>query len=339
VSKKAVKSAKAPTDSGIIEALKRAVEELVCRRKRPEELQGIIAESKTLARQWKDPHSAENRKDRRPLFDDTCTNTTFLLAGLVVDLERDHQHLESIRRRFPNELEKLSRDTLYADAHAAASIWSESQPRPTRNQKYELKRRSSHRWDVGLIEWEFGGAQEAYWRKQMLLHWPDDPVYKAVTPPTCLDDIFAGRAVNMLRLVALFRIDRHQLSKLVSNKKHRETLYDGGMVARIMDKLLNERSRIPKESARGRPHRLPWLNDFDLRSRVLRRIEERIQSLNNLLWSIAANEVDVSKLSDAEIQFLTGVFEHFRSYPEWQKAIANPFLSVVRRHIPESGEK
>jgi hypothetical protein len=105
-----------------------AIEELVSRRVKGEDLEGLIDEAKTLANEWKDPRSTKHPQNRRPLFDGTSNNTTYLLAGLVVALRPDHKLIEQIRRHFPNELEKLSNDSLMADAMAAASIWSTTQP-------------------------------------------------------------------------------------------------------------------------------------------------------------------------------------------------------------------
>jgi hypothetical protein len=81
-----------PSDhSTIIADLRRAIEDLVSRRKKSQELEGMIDEAKALACDWKDPYSAQKPRDRRPLFDVTATDTNFLLAALVVALTRDHE--------------------------------------------------------------------------------------------------------------------------------------------------------------------------------------------------------------------------------------------------------
>ena len=85
------------TDSATIADLKRALEDLVSRRKTQEELEGIVAEDKSIDRECKNPYSARDPKHRRPLFDETSRNTTFLLAALVVALTRDHELVQQIR--------------------------------------------------------------------------------------------------------------------------------------------------------------------------------------------------------------------------------------------------
>jgi hypothetical protein len=307
-----------------------AIEELASRRKKPEDLEGIIAEAKTLAREWKDPHSAQNPKDRRPLFDGSSNSTAYLLAGLVVALRPDHKLVEQIRRHFPNELEKLSDDSLMADAMAAASIWASTQPQPTAKQKYERKRRRWRRNFFNSIEYQFGGAAEAEQRK------PLSPLYSLRYEPTCLDDIFAGETVNMQRLEDLFfGIERHHLGKILQGKKRQ---YDWRDVVKIMDFLTSEMPR-KKRKRPGRPTRKPWLNGLDLRTRVVSGIEARIKRIDNVLLSIALEEADLSKLTDKELGLVRTVFKHFRGYAEWQKKIADPFLAVVHRHLGNSGKK
>ena len=107
----------------------------------------------------------------------------------------------------------------------------------------------------------------------------------------------------MQKLQELFEMERHQFPKSLPNiSKGRETFYDYRAVATIMDALLTEK---PKEKRRklGRSPRIPWLNDPRLRMRVLRGIETRINSLS--------------------------VQEHIKA----------TFLSIVRRHLPDSGKK
>jgi len=122
--------------SKAIPELTHAIEELVSGRKKSEQLEGILAEAKTLAQQWKDPHSAKHPKDRLPLFDGTTPNRTFLLVGLVVALREDHRLLARIRKYYPGELEKLK--SAYADSEAQFLAWLKSS-RPERGpkRKYE----------------------------------------------------------------------------------------------------------------------------------------------------------------------------------------------------------
>ena len=115
---------RADLSTAIIADLSRAIEDLESRRKKPEELEGIIDEAKTLAGQWKNPYSAKDPKYRLPLFDSTSSGRSFLLAALVVALKREVEVLERIRRHFPNELEKLNRDSRDADDVAALLAWA-----------------------------------------------------------------------------------------------------------------------------------------------------------------------------------------------------------------------
>jgi hypothetical protein len=345
VRKKEEKRPQTQADSATIVELIRAVEELVSRRKKPEELEGIIAEARALAREWKDPHSAQNPKDRRPLFDDTTHNTTSLLAALAVALRRDHQLVEAIRRHFPNELEGLWLRSFFA----AAPIWASTQPQPKSWQKYERnKRRRWRRSYFNSIEYQFGGGLETDLRKRpSALFRPDDSSYKPVltSMQTCLDEIFAGETVNMQRLEDLFYgFERHRLAKLAKQtgieiKAGRGGRIDYSAVCKIMDALLRRNSQSKRKKKAGRPPAPPWLNDGNLRSRVLRAIEARIQSIDNLLLSIVANEVDVSKLSDEQFRIVSTIFEHFREYRAWKRGIAELFLTVLRRRLLDSGKK
>jgi len=79
-------------------------------------------------------------------------------------------------------------------------------------------------------------------------------------------------------------------------------MYDYRAVKTIMDALLSEKPRRKRKRS-GRPPRLPWLNDPLLRTRVLRGIEVRINSL---------------------------------SLPQHIKIA---FMTVVSRHLPDSGKK
>ena len=300
MNKKEANRAEADTSSKTIADLKHAIKELVSGRKRPEELEGIIAEAKTLARDWTNPHSAQNPKDRRPLFDGTCNDRTLLLAGLVVALSRDHELVARIRRHFPGELEKLSRDSSYADAAAVASACPSTRPEPAPKRKYERKRRRWRRGDKGEIERQFGRYTSAVSTPSAL-----SPFLLPVPyPADCLDEIFCGGGVNMLRLEELFGIERHRLAKLVDHEDKKRRKYGHRAVVKIMDASLTKGPRKKrKRSTPGRPRQLPWLNDPDLRTRVFSGVEARINSIS--------------------------MPEHIKS----------AFLAVVHRHLPDSGKK
>jgi hypothetical protein len=245
--------------------LTRAIEELVSRRKKPQELEGLIAEAKALVQQWKIKESSGRRC---PLFDDTVNPTTLLLAALVVELRRDHELVEQMRRHFANELESLSFRSRSADFTLVVEAWTRAQLlKLTRSQKYERKRGSTPR--IGLIEQEFGGnlLPYAFLRSKAI-------------EPTCLDEIFVGGTVNMLRTVELFGIERHRLLRLARGTSEKKR-FGWRSIVKIMDALFSEKLRPKRKVATaGRPPRMPWLNGRDLRVRVLTRIEARINTLS-----------------------------------------------------------
>jgi hypothetical protein len=325
VNKKRLKATQAFTDSETIAALKSAVEDLVSRprRKKPEELEGIIAEAKTLAHDWKDP------KDGRPFFGDTALDTNVLLAALVVALRPYYERLEPILRLAPNEFEdatfvagrrRLEEVAAYIAAHGIAGV-----PKPTAKQKHEVKRRFSFPNRFRSIEYEFGGAGEAERRKR-LAALPPLPPLDLVTlaghqeprtltnEPTCLDDIFAGQTVNMQRLEELFGTYRHCLSAILRGS-HKPP-YNYLDVVKIMHALLSEPRKRRKKATAGRPPRKAWLNDADLRARVLKAIEARIATI---AAAFRESNPDIAQ--------------------RWQKEVASRFLAVVRQHLPDSGKK
>ena len=123
-----------------------AIEELVSRRVKRKDLEGLIDEARTLANEWKDPRSA--KQNRRPLFDATSTDTNFLLAALVVSLRPSHQCLDKIRTYCPNELEKLISTSRVLEFRAIISAFASGTfPEPPPKRKYERKRR---RWRRNL---------------------------------------------------------------------------------------------------------------------------------------------------------------------------------------------
>jgi hypothetical protein len=250
--------------SKTIADLTRAIEELVSRSKKPQELEGIMTEAKVLVQQWK---IKEPSGRRRPLFDDTVNPTAFLLAALVVVLRRDHELIERIHRHFPDELIQLDDASRLADYSAlAANLRLEKWRKLSTDQQYERRRNEVHRPGLGLIGEQFGFG---------ISLWPLRSV-----EPTCLDEIFSGGHVNMLGLVELFGIERHRLLELASGTGEKGR-FSWRSIVKIMDDSLVEKPRQKRKLARaGRPPRMPWLNDPDLRVRVLSGIERRINTLS-----------------------------------------------------------
>jgi hypothetical protein len=237
------------------------------------------------------------------------------LAGLQ---DRQIEYLTQLRRdweliqdHYPQQLENLYWESLMALVQLGLPYLPKRKPET----EWEYKRRVQKLpGGVGLIEYEFGGAGQAEWRKLTSL--PGLPYQ-----PTCLDNIFAGGAVKIRDseeevffigqphripkpgLQSLFGMHRNRFPKNPPPKDGRETWYDFRAVTKIMEALLGEPER--KTSARGAPLRL-WLNDPDdpdLRTRVLTGIEARIASI------------------------------------PVEKKIATAFLRVVRQFLPNSAKK
>ena len=239
---------------------------------------------------------------KRPLFGGLLENKRLLLlVALVVALRRDHEVLKSIRRHRADELEKLINEALYADAMAAASALASAQPKPKSKQKSKQKfERKRRRWRRNFYSSiEYQFGGGAEAERRKTLSALDGLPYE----PTCLDDIFAGETVNMQRLEDLFfGIERHRLGKALQGVQKRR--YDYRAVAKIMESLLKRPRK--KRKRRGRSPRNPWLddpNDPDRQLRVLNGIIARINRLS--------------------------VQEH----------IANEFLTVIRPHLADSGNK
>jgi hypothetical protein len=291
--------------------LSRALEELESSNKQPGE--GLLVVARELA--------GRSKINKRPLFEGLWENKRLLILGaLVVALREDYELLQELRQRFSNDFENLIFWNEHAKLRELASVLSSRSPPLTSDQRYERKRwRYNWRGGVGLIEYQFGGAEEAERRKQPLAG-----LFGSAYQPTCLDDIFAGGAVKMhysegemsflLRphrllkpgLQSLFGMDRHRFPKKPRNIRDRETFYDYRAVVIIMDSLLTEKPRKKRRKSKpGRPSRTPWLDDPALRTRVLTGIKGRINSL--------ADRVP--------------------------KHIKSRFLSVIRRHLPDSGKK
>jgi hypothetical protein len=287
--------------SATIADLSRAIEDLVSGRKKPEGLEGTIDDAKTLAQQWKNPYSAKDSKYRRPLFDTSSNPTIFLLAALVVALKKQDQELaEQNRISIFEELEELRSAVLHAYAQmrelGEALQSAKPKPKPKRWQPFEETRRKWYRNFCNSIEYQFGGGLVADLRKNPALRGLSDAELQWLGA-TCLDNIFRGDAVgkvttrvnflggppivvdartDMQRLEdSFFGIDRKRLSKLLSGKKKR---HYWGDVIRIMAGLLKERPRKKRRKSKPGPARQIWLNDEDLRERVLKGIEARLNS-------------------------------------------------------------
>jgi hypothetical protein len=201
----------------------------------------------------------------------------------VVTLWPDHRLVARIRRYFPGELEKLSHDSAYAEIAAVASAWASKQPEPAPKRKYERQRRRSRRGDKGEIECQFGRYTSAVSTPSAL-----SPLLSAASslllpgpyPADCLDEVFCGRGVNMLRLEELFGIERHRLAKLLDSEDKKRGKYGHRVVVKIMDVLLTKKPRKKrKRSTPGRPRQRPWLNAADLRTRVLSGMIARLNSV------------------------------------------------------------
>jgi hypothetical protein len=175
---------------------------------------------------------------------------------------------------------------------------------------------------AGDIVRQFGDASAV----SPLLGGLDSPLLQAWNQASCLDDIFACRRVNMVKLQNLFGLHRNRFPQdLPSVKVGREVLYDDCAVRRIMEALLSENSGERKSSVRGKRPRL-WLSNPVQRTRVLKGIEGRIMSFATEL----RKKMEVHGKDKADQDTLLQV---------WQKEVADPFLAIVRDHLPDSAKK
>jgi hypothetical protein len=248
--------------------LSRAIEQLVSSNKQPGE--GLLAVARGLAAQWK--------IKKRPLFEGLLENNRLaLVTALVAALREDHCLVARIRRHFPDELESLSIRSMFAEVGNLVPGLFGALPKPSPKQEYEAKRRRRTWRSTGLIEWEFGGAREAWAQGEV---WLSNPFYSAPLPPTCLDDIFTGGVVNMSRLEELFGIERHRLAKLLDREDKKRGKYGHRVVVKIMNALLKKSPRKKrKRSTPGAPRQMPWLNGANLRSLVRAGMIARLDSL------------------------------------------------------------
>jgi hypothetical protein len=200
------------------------------------------------------------------------------LAGLqdreIGYLTQFRRELERIRAYYPEKLENLSSASVFAEMKPLIEAISANE---NPKKEWERKRGRYRRWagaGVGLIEYEFGGAGEAYLRKHSLLPGQLGSAYE----PTCLDNIFAGGTVRMrsedvtldpqpsdslapflsktqhkAALKELFGMERHRFgTELRSIKQGREEWYDYDAVVTIMHRLLSEKEREDKRPKRGK---------------------------------------------------------------------------------------
>jgi hypothetical protein len=182
--------------------------------------------------------------------------------------------LEGMRKHCPNELQNLinrvADKTWPALRDEMIKTGRIKPPKPKEMWEYKRVRPPG----VGLIESEFGGAGEAEWRRSIpgvfSLHFQGFHYQ-----PTCLDEIFAGRGVNMRRLQELFGVHRNRFPRnLPSIKNGRERSYNHRAVVKIMNALLSA-----KRKSRGRRLQT-WPSDPKVRTRVLSGIKARIKSLS-----------------------------------------------------------
>jgi hypothetical protein len=256
--------------------------------------QGLVDRARELAEGW------------YPEFGKSGNRLIVLLAGLVVAQKRHIESLAEFRQLF---------------------TFSEPKQKLAKSQRYDPLR--DHVPAVGDIEWEFGGVRPAN-TSDMNDSATND--LKPREPPTCLDDIFCGRAVNMQGLVKLFGIHRHRLSQLLGeNKKGRETSYDYRQVTNIMDTLL-EKPRKRKSSGRGRSPRQPWLSDPP----------PTVWHPVNYFWDVRhyCRSLRGNVHESLRSRVLTGIEARINGVSEGvPKRIKSAFLTVIRCHLPDLGQK
>jgi hypothetical protein len=269
------------------EGLESAIEGLVSRRKRPEELEGIISEAKSLAREWKNPFSAKEVRDWQPLFGESYNSTTYLLAALVVELKRDYEFVEPIRRCFPRELEELRDAAKHAELRELVEAFASSQPKRERKEEYEwTTRRLRRRNYCNSIEYQFGGEGEEVWRKSVNPLWGTSTMFGTYTreyKPDCLDEVFRGHPVSMWKFEELFGFGRHQLVARHTRLFKRELPclgkgYGAHAAVELFDALLSEGSSRMREGCTGRPRR-SWILEASVRARVLSGVAARAESV------------------------------------------------------------
>ena len=179
---------------------------------------------------------------------------------------------DKIHTHFREQLENLRSARIWAEIEQLINTGVIKIRQPTPTQQHEWKRRV-HRWaDVGLIEYEFGGAGEAEWRRSIpgVLSLHLQPTCFGYQP-TCLDEIFSGGRVNTRRLQDLFGVNCNRFPKDPSVKNGRERSYNHHAIVKIMNALLSE-----KRKSRGRRLQT-WPSDPNIRTRMLNGIAERVK--------------------------------------------------------------
>jgi hypothetical protein len=252
------------------------------------------------------------------------------LAGLqdreieyLMQFRRDWEQIEA---HFPDQLDNLHGTSVLAQlqllpkqllAQQAPKNWED------KRQRYKLPNGG------GLIEYEFGGAGEAEWRKTSL------SLLGLPYNPTCLDKIFADSSVKMHEsgegnprehgLQNLFGMHRNRFPKNLQGKKDgREKWYDYLDVVKIMHFFLSEKPR-KKCKRRGRSPRKPWLIDSEKRIRVLTRIVARMDSL-----SVSQGVWDA---------FTAVVCYHLTNGRPQREDIKQQLAPLVRRYLQDSAKK
>jgi hypothetical protein len=218
------------------------------------------------------------------------------LAHSLIELVQLQKGEIEYFQRFKRKWEEIEAYDAAGLERLLATAWRARVGEP----KYERRRRGYCRDGVGLIEYEFGGEGEAWWRRG-LVFWSGVPY-----EPTCLDDILRGGVgevrtlpgiagapvpsppvtldtrTNMQRLEELFGMDRKRFPKklqLHRRKKSREIVYEWRGVVEIMLALLKE-TLLSEKRRKGKkpgPPKRTWLEKPEVRSRVLSGIEKRIK--------------------------------------------------------------
>jgi hypothetical protein len=260
-------------------------------KKKSERLRREIAERKAKDREesekrqerikvlWREITSGELARDAKDLADNELVRSLVELAQLqklqIGYLAKFRRDWEQILAYYPEQLKNLYSASLMK---AVQPLIKKQTAVEDPKKRGERKRRRYDWGGIGLIEREFGGDGEAWWRKSTLSGLLDD-AYK----PVCLDEIFRGGRVPMRRLQELIGMDRRRFSEGLldfSFKKGRERHYDWQALVKIMDDLLGEGPRERKRRVRGGSMRKLWLSDPDVSARVLRGIESRANDVS-----------------------------------------------------------
>ncbi len=256
---------------------------------------------------WDAITSGELARDAKELADSELVRS---LVELVELQKREIQYLTQFRRdweeihaHYPGQLENLSTASFRAAWQPLfEKLLAEQKPKEV----WEYKRRGYKLpGGVGLIEYEFGGAGEEWWKHSL------SGGLGSAYEPTCLDNIFASGTLRMRSedvalnpqpsgplapflsktqhkagLEELFGMERHRFGTgLRSIKKGREEWYDYRAVVKIMHRLLSEEPREDKKPRRGKKVRL-WPGNPGLRIQVLIGIHKRMEcvSVSDDIW-------------------------------------------------------